>query len=169
MLKAMRRGYTVEYFRNLVNSIRQYIPNISLSTDIIIGFPGESDEQFEHTCSLLEDISFDVVHLAVYSPRIGTIAWRKYKDDVPVEVKKERFNKIEQLQENISGRMNAQYYGENVEVLVEGIKKGKWYGRSRNDKLTFFKDKRDCIGEILTVNVNKTSPWALQGEVRYNY
>jgi len=169
ILKVMRRGYTVEYFRNLVNSIRQYIPNISLSTDIIIGFPGESDEQFEHTCSLLEDIGFDVVHLAVYSPRIGTIAWRKYKDDVPVEVKKERFNRIEQLQENISGRMNALYYEKEVEVLVEGSKKGKWYGRSRNDKLTFFKDNRDCMGEIITVNINKTSPWALQGEVRYNY
>jgi len=168
ILKAMRRGYTVEYFRDLVNSIRQYIPNISLSTDIIVGFPGESDEQFEHTCSLLESIGFDMVHVAIYSPRPGTIASRKYEDDVPIEIKKERFSKIEQLQENIAGRKNSFYQGKNVEVLVEGRRRGKWYGRSRNDKLAFFKDNRDCMGELLTVKVNKTSPWALQGEVRYN-
>ena len=168
ILKAMRRGYTVEYFRDLVNSIRQYIPNISLSTDIIVGFPGESDEQFEHTCSLLESIGFDMVHVAIYSPRPGTIASRKYEDDIPIEIKKERFSKIEQLQENIAGRKNSFYQGKNVEVLVEGRRRGKWYGRSRNDKLAFFKDNRDCMGELLTVKVNKTSPWALQGEVRYN-
>ena len=168
ILKAMRRGYTVEYFRQLVDSIRQHIVNISLSTDIIVGFPGESDEQFEHTCSLIEDIGFDVVHLAVYSPRPGTIASRKYMDDVPIELKKERFTKLEKLQENIADSKNSFYQGENVEVLVEGRKKGKWYGRSRNDKLTFFNDNHDCIGKLITVKVNKTSPWALQGEVRYN-
>lgn len=168
ILEAMRRGYTVEYFRDLVDSIRRYIPNISLSTDIIVGFPGESDEQFEHTFSLLESVGFDVVHAAVYSPRPGTIAGRKYEDDVPREVKKARFSKIEQLQEKIAGEKNTFYQGKNVEVLVEGRKKGKWYGRSRNDKLTFFMDSQDCMGKLLTVKVNKTSPWALQGEVRYN-
>ncbi len=168
ILKAMRRGYTVEYFRELVNTIRQYIPQISLSTDIIVGFPGESDEQFEHTYSLLEDIAFDMVHVAVYSPRPGTLAWRKYKDDIPVEVKKKRFNKIEQLQEYIAGEKNSSYQGKIVKVLVEGKKKGKWYGRSRNDKLTFFEEESDCEGKILAVKVEKSSPWALQGKVRYN-
>ncbi len=168
ILTAMRRGYTVEYFRDLVDSIRQHIPDISLSTDIIVGFPGESDEQFEHTCSMLESIAFDMVHVAIYSPRPGTIASRKYEDDVPIEIKKKRFSKIEQLQEVIAGKKNSFYQGKNVEVLVEGRKKGKWYGRSRNDKLAFFEDNHDCVGKLLTVKVNKTSPWALQGEVRYN-
>jgi tRNA-2-methylthio-N6-dimethylallyladenosine synthase len=168
ILEAMRRGYTVEYFRDLIDSIRRHIPDISLSTDIVVGFPGESDEQFEHTFSLLENVGFDVVHAAVYSPRPGTIAARKYEDDVPAEVKKARFSKIERLQEKIAGRKNSLFQGKNVEVLVEGWRKGKWYGRSRNDKLTFFMDNQDCLGKLLTVKVNKTSPWALQGEVRYN-
>ena len=168
LLEAMKRGYTVEYFRGLVNVIRQYIPQISLSTDIIVGFPGESDEQFERTYTLLEDIAFDLVHVAVYSPRPGTLAWRKYKDDITMELKKKRFNEIERLQEGISARKNHYYQGKIVEVLVEGKKKGKWYGRSRNDKLTFFEEDEDCEGKILSVEVEKTSSWALQGKVRYN-
>jgi len=168
LLEAMRRGYTVEYFRRLVNVIRQYVPQISLSTDIIVGFPGESDEQFEHTYSLLEEIAFDMVHVAVYSPRPGTLAWRKYKDDITMELKKKRFNEIERLQEGIASRKNYYYQGKIVKVLVEGKKKGKWYGRSRNDKLTFFEDEENCEGKILAVEVEKTSSWALQGKVRYN-
>jgi tRNA-2-methylthio-N6-dimethylallyladenosine synthase len=168
ILEAMRRGYTVEYFRELVNTIRWHIPQISLSTDIIVGFPGESDEQFEHTYYLLEDIAFDMVHIAVYSPRPGTLAWRKYKNDIPMNIKKQRFNEIERLQKYIAGRKNASYQGKTVEVLVEGKKRGKWYGRSRNDKITFFEMEEDCEGKILEVEVEKTSPWALQGKVRYN-
>jgi tRNA-2-methylthio-N6-dimethylallyladenosine synthase len=168
ILEAMRRGYTVDYFRELVNTIRWHIPQISLSTDIIVGFPGESDEQFEHTYYLLEDIAFDMVHIAVYSPRPGTLAWRKYKNDIPMNIKKQRFNEIERLQKYIAGRKNASYQGKTVEVLVEGKKRGKWYGRSRNDKITFFEMEEDCEGKILEVEVEKTSPWALQGKVRYN-
>ncbi len=169
ILKAMRRGYTVEQFRELVRTIRHFIPQISLSTDIIVGFPGETEEQFEHTFSLLREMRFDVVHVAAYSPRPGTIACRKYEDNVPSEAKRERLNKIERLQENIAAEINSTYQGKTVEVLVEGKKKGKWYGRTRSDKLVFYEDNVDQLGQLVRVRIDKASPWALQGKIEYNY
>ncbi len=168
MLEIMRRGYTVEQYRSLVKNIRQHIPGISLSSDIIVGFPGETEQQFEHTFSLLEETRFDVVHIAAYSPRPGTIAWRKYEDTVPPEVKKSRVDRVEQLQAGIAGEINRAYQGRIVEVLVEGKKKGKWYGRARSDKLVFFADSADRFGQAVKVEIDKTSPWALQGEIQYN-
>jgi tRNA-2-methylthio-N6-dimethylallyladenosine synthase len=120
ILRAMRRGYTAEQYRGLVHAIRYNIPEISLSTDVVIGFPGETEEQFEDTFSLLEEMRFDVVHAAAYSPRPGTIAWRKYEDSVPPEVKKKRLNRIEELQAGIAGAINLQLQGKIVQVLVEG-------------------------------------------------
>ena len=168
ILKAMRRGYTVEQYRELVHSIRRHIPQISLSTDIIVGFPGETGEQFEHTFSLLEEMRFDVVHIAAYSPRPGTIAWRKYEDDVSPEIKKERFHRVEELQASIASVINLQLRGWTIEVLVEGKKKGKWYGRTRGDKLVFFEDDADWLGQLVKVKIDKTSPWALQGKIKIN-
>ena len=165
ILKAMRRGYTVEQYGKLIHAIRYHIPQISLSTDIIVGFPGETEEQFEHTYSLLEEMRFDVVHVAAYSPRPGTIAGRKYEDNVPPEVKRKRLNKVEQLQANIAAELNSAYRGKTVEVLVEGEKKGKWYGRTRSDKLVFFENKDDCTGQLVKIRIEKTSPWALQGKL----
>jgi len=165
ILRAMRRGYTVERYRELVHTVRHKVPQISLSTDIIVGFPGETEEQFEHTLSLLEEMKFDVVHIAAYSPRAGTIAWREYRDDVPLEFKKERLNKVETLQSGISSQINSQLQGRQMEVLVEGSKKGKWFGRTRSDKLVFFEDNANRFGQLVQVKIGKTSPWALQGEV----
>ena len=168
MLKVMRRGYTVEQFRELIHTIREYIPQVALSTDVIVGFPGETEEQFEHTFSLLEEMRFDVVHVAAYSTRPGTIAWRKYKDDVPPEVKKERLAAVERLQADVAFQINSAYQGKIVEVLVEGNKKGKWYGRTRSDKIAFLKSNDDCSGQLLKIRIKKTSAWSLQGEVEYN-
>jgi tRNA-2-methylthio-N6-dimethylallyladenosine synthase len=166
ILKAMRRGYTVERYRELVNVIRRRVPQISLSTDIIVGFPGETEEQFEHSLSLLKEMRFDVVHVAAYSPRPGTIAWQKYQDDVPVEVKKERLNKIEGLQTAIASEINSQLRGREVEVLVEGRKAGKWFGRTRSNKLVFFEDAGDWVGQLARIQIEKTSPWSLRGDVK---
>jgi tRNA-2-methylthio-N6-dimethylallyladenosine synthase len=165
ILRAMRRGYTVEQYRDLVYAVRRRIPQISLSTDVIVGFPGETKEQFENTLSLLEEMRFDVVHVAAYCPRPGTIAWREYEDDVAGEVKRERLSKVEQLQAAIAGERNARFRGKTVEVLVEGEKKGKWFGRTRGDKLVFFEDDIDRLGQIVGVEIGKTSPWALQGSI----
>ncbi len=166
ILKAMRRGYTVERYRELVHTIRRKIPQISLSTDIIVGFPGETEEQFEHSLSLLKEMRFDVIHVAAYSSRPGTIAWREYQDNIPVEVKKERLNKIEELQAAVASKINSQLQGRQVEVLVEGTKKEKWFGRTRSNKLVFFEDAGDWLGQLAIIQIEKTSPWSLRGEVK---
>ena len=168
ILRAMRRGYTVEQYRELVCAIRRRIPQASLSTDVIVGFPGETEEQFENTCSLLEEVRFDVVHVAAYCPRPGTIAWREYQDDIAREVKRERLAKVERLQAAIAGGINSQIRGKTVEVLVEGRKKGKWFGRSRSNKLVFFENENDLLGQLVRVRIEKTSPWALQGNMDYD-
>jgi len=166
ILRAMRRGYTVEQYRELVNTIRRKIPQISLSTDIIVGFPGETEEQFEHSLSLLKEMRVDVIHVAAYSPRPGTIAWREYQDNIPSEVKKERLNKIEEFQAAIASEINSQLQGKEVEVLVEGRKKGKWFGRTQSNKLVFFEDAGDWLGQLARIQIEKTSPWSLRGEVK---
>ena len=166
ILKVMRRGYTVEQYRELVHTIRRKVPQISLSTDIIVGFPGETEEQFEHSLSLLKEMRFDVIHVAAYSPRPGTIAWREYQDNIPSEVKRERFHKIEELQAAIASEINSQLQGRQVEVLVEGRKKGKWFGRTRSNKLVFFEDDGEWLGQLARIQIKKTSPWSLKGKVK---
>jgi tRNA-2-methylthio-N6-dimethylallyladenosine synthase len=165
ILRAMARGYTVEQYRELVRLIRGRISQISLSTDIIVGFPGETDDQFGRTLGLIEEMRFDVVHVAAYSPRPGTRAWREYRDDVPSELKKARLNKIEQLQASVAGEINARFQGNTVDVLVEGKKKGKWFGRTRGNKLVFFEHPGDWLGQIACVRIERTSPWSLAGQV----
>ena len=166
ILSAMRRGYTVEQYRELVHIIRRQVPEISLSTDMIVGFPGETEEQFERSLSLIEQMRFDVVHAAAYSPRPGTVAWREYQDDIPSEVKKKRLNRIEELQADMAGEINSRLQGKLVEVLVEGKKKGKWFGRTRSNKLVFFEDASGWPGQLAMVRIEKTSPWSLGGEVK---
>jgi tRNA-2-methylthio-N6-dimethylallyladenosine synthase len=165
ILKAMRRGYTVDDYRHLVAQIRRQIPGVALSTDVIVGFPSETEEQFQQTFDLLSQLRFDTVHVAAYTPRPGTIAARKFEDNVPPAEKKQRLDKIEQLQETIAAEINRQLLGKTVEVLVEGKKKDKWHGRTRTGKLVFFTDTNDCRGQLVTIKIDKTSPWSLQGKI----
>jgi len=165
ILGAMRRGYSAEQYRELVKRIRDAIPGVALSTDVIVGFPGESEEQFEKTFDMLQELRFDTVHAACYSPRPGTIAARKLDDNVPFEEKRRRREKIEALQESIASEINSQLLGKTVEILVEARKKGKWQGRTRTDKLVFFSDDGDHLGRLVKVKIEKTSPWALQGHL----
>jgi tRNA-2-methylthio-N6-dimethylallyladenosine synthase len=166
ILKAMRRGYSVKYYSELIERTRKSVPEIALSTDIIVGFPGETDEQFDQTVEVLKKIRFDAVHIAQYSPREGTLAFKEFKDDIPSEIKKQRFDRLETMQTQISGEINLPYQGKTVEVLVEGKKKGKWYGRTRSDKLVFFSAAGDHLGQLVDITINKTSPWALQGDIK---
>ncbi|MCL4459667.1 MAG: tRNA (N6-isopentenyl adenosine(37)-C2)-methylthiotransferase MiaB [Chloroflexi bacterium] len=167
ILRAMGRGYTVAMYRELVARIGEAIPGISLSTDVIVGFPTESEEEFQNTYNLLQELRFDVVHVAMYSPRPGTKA-AKMPDDVPKVVKKARLAAVEELQERIAAERNAALLGQVVEVLVEGREKGKWQGRTRTNKLVFFQDERDWLGQMAMVRVEKTSAWSLQGSVAVN-
>ncbi len=166
ILKAMRRGYTAEQYCQLVSIIRSNIREIALSTDVIVGFPGETEEQFNHTLDLIKKIRFDTVHIAVYSPRQGTIASREFENNVSSEIKEKRLEKIENVHTQIAGEINSNLCGEVLEVLVEGKKRGKWYGRSRSDKLVFFEENGDYLGQMVNVVINNTSPWALQGKIK---
>jgi tRNA-2-methylthio-N6-dimethylallyladenosine synthase len=167
ILKAMRRSYTIEDYKRLVNDIRSEIPDIGLVSDIIVGFPSETEEQFQQTVDLLTDLRFDTVHLAAYSPRPGTIAARELADDVPLSEKKRRLAVLEKLQENIVTEINAELKGKTVEILVEGKQKGKWYGRTGTDKLVFFSDDANHIGKLVNLRIELSSPWSLQGIVNY--
>jgi len=165
VLKLMRRGYTAAQYRQLVKRIRDAVPGVALSTDVIVGFPSETEAQFRETVNLLTDLRFDTVHVAAYSPRPGTSASRELEDDVPLTVKKERLNIIEHLQGKIAAEINEQLLGTTVEILVESRAKDKWQGRTRTDKLVFFRDSRDYLGKLANIRIEKTSPWSLQGTV----
>ena len=165
VLLSMRRGYNREEYIHLIERIRRTIPSVSLSTDVIVGFCGEAEEQFERTVELLRAVRFDKVHAAAYSTREGTIAWRKMEDDVPPEEKKRRLQTVEALQEQIATGINARLLGQIEEVLIDGQKNGKIQGRTRSDKLVFFADGEHRLGDIVKVRIEKTSPWSLQGTV----
>jgi tRNA-2-methylthio-N6-dimethylallyladenosine synthase len=162
ILKAMGRGYTTGQYRQLVDSIRQCIPDVALSTDVIVGFPDESNSQFKQTLNMLEDIRFDTVHVAAYSPRSGTSAAERFADNISRDIKKKRLNEVEDMQARIASDINSRLMGKTVEVLVEGKRGNKWYGRTRSNKLVFFESDDDCLGRLLDVTIVKTSPWTLQ-------
>ncbi|MDE2843062.1 MAG: tRNA (N6-isopentenyl adenosine(37)-C2)-methylthiotransferase MiaB [Chloroflexota bacterium] len=171
VLRNMRRPYTRDEYRDLVGRIRDTIPGVSMSTDIIVGFPGETEEQFGRTMDLVSELRFDKVHCAAYSTRPGTTAHRTMEDDVAAEVKDRRMKELDALQENILRETNAELVGQTVEVLVEGRKRGKWQGRTRTDKLVFLTEddesgcSSDLAGQLVQVGIEHASPWALQGKV----
>ena len=178
VLRRMRRPYTRDDYRELVGRIRDTIPGVSLSTDVIVGFPGETEEQYRQTLALVEELRFDKVHCAAYSPRPGTTAHRTMPDDVPHEEKQWRMKELDGLQESILRETNAALVGQTLQVLVEGRKRGKWQGRTRTDKLVFFPGADgddgsataahcpdyDYLGQLVDVKIGQASPWALQGQ-----
>ncbi len=164
VLGRMRRGYSTADYRALVESIRHRLPGVALSTDVIVGFPGETEAQFENTRKLLEKLRLDAVHLAAYSPRPGTEAADKFTDDVPRAEKARRLATLEAQQSKIASEINGKYVGTTVEVLVEGEYKGKWRGRERHGKLVFFKGKFGLKGQLVTIKIKSAGPWSLQGE-----
>ncbi len=145
VLERMRRGYTVAEYRQKLELLRRLMPEAAVSTDVIVGFCGETEAEFRRTYDLLAELRFDKVHVAAYSPRPGTIAWRRLPDDVPQEVKRERLQAVEELQARIAGEINSALLGRTVEVLVEEEKGGKLGGparplggRTRSGKLVHF-------------------------------
>jgi tRNA-2-methylthio-N6-dimethylallyladenosine synthase len=163
VLARMKRGYSSQDYRRLVERIRRTIPGVSIGTDIIVGFPGETREQFQATYDLLADLELDVVHLARYSPRPNTVAQRRMPDDVPEEEKMERFRQIEELQEGISLKIHQSLIDEEVEVLVEEKHRGSWKGRTRTNKLVFFEDEANWRGKLAKVRLHRAGSWSLNG------
>lgn len=166
VLANMKRGYTRDDYRRLVAHIRGVIPGAAVHTDIIVGFPGETAAQFQRTYDLLAELRLDKAHLAMYSPRPGTISERRMVDDVPPEEKKRRWDALDQLQEQVVGEINGRSLGEVMEVLVEERhKKGRWRGRTRTNKLVFFADDGEWRGRLARVRITWAGPWSMIGEV----
>jgi tRNA-2-methylthio-N6-dimethylallyladenosine synthase len=163
VLRRMRRTYTVEHYRERIAYIRDSIPGVTLATDIIVGFPGESDSQFENTLLLLNDLEFDKVHVAMYSPRPGTLSAR-WEDDIPAEVKHARHQAVERIQERVSAEKLRRRIGETIEVLVDGHQRGRWRGRTRGNTLVFFDSPGEWIGQIVNVRITEAMTWYLLGE-----
>jgi tRNA-2-methylthio-N6-dimethylallyladenosine synthase len=165
VLENMKRGYTAEQYRRLIANIRARIPDVAINTDIIVGFPGETHEQFMQTYRLLEELRLDKVHLARYSPRPNTVSARRMVDDVTDEEKKQRHEMLDELQARVVAEINSRYLGQRVQVLVEDLHKGKWRGRTPQNKLVFFEAEGDWRGKTADVEVTWTGPWSMQGRL----
>jgi len=165
ILLAMRRGYTNQNYRDLVARIRSRIPGVSIGTDIIVGFPGESEAAFEQTYRLLEDLKLDVAHLARYSPRPNTYSAKFLTDDVPADEKMRRFRALEDLQKEVVGEINQKFLSQTQPVLFEGKSKDRWRGRTPTNRLVFVESSEDLIGQIRDVRISWAGPWSLLGDL----
>jgi tRNA-2-methylthio-N6-dimethylallyladenosine synthase len=177
-LLRMKRGYTIDEYRHRIDRLRALWPGVSLSTDIIVGFSGETDQEFQHTLDLLEEIRFDVVHVAAYSVRPGTVAAR-WEDDIPLDEKKRRLHVVEEVQAGIALELNQQFIGKIEEILVEDMNnthgRQQWKGRNRTNKWVFFpqpgaeahEDGRGPRiikpGDLVKVRIERVTSWSLQG------
>ena len=166
VLRNMKRGYTQADYRALIARIRDRIPEVAINTDVIVGFPGETDAQFEETLNLLADLRLDKVHIAKYSPRPQTVSDRTMIDDVPEAEKERRRKALDDQQAVISAALNSRFLGRTVQVLVEDQHRGKWRGRTPHNKLVFFDDVgRDRRGQLVDVEITWTGPWSMQGRL----
>lgn len=165
VLERMRRGYIREEFLEKVSMIRSHISDISIGTDIIVGFPGETKEEFEETLKLLEEVRFDNLYSFKYSPRKGTFASRM-KDDVPKEVKIERLIKVQNLQKRIQMEKNRSFVGRIIKVLVTGKSRKDssiYAGRDEGNRVVNFQASKNLIGEFVHVFINEATPHSLKG------
>lgn len=162
VLESMRRGYTkAEYLAKLAE-VRALMPAAGITTDIIVGYPGEMEADFAETLELLEACRFDKVHVAAYSPRPGTIAWRTMADDVPAAVKAERLHRVEELEHRISQELNNRYVGTVQRILVEGMRGDQPFGRTRSGKLVHL-DTPARTGAMVDVRIQHAGPFSLRG------
>ncbi|HET7467844.1 MAG TPA: MiaB/RimO family radical SAM methylthiotransferase [Candidatus Dormibacteraeota bacterium] len=163
ILKRMARGYQTRHYRAIIDRARDLMPDIGLATDVIVGFPGETEEAFRNTRRLLEEIEFDVVHLAMYSPRPGTYAAGKMPDDVPDPEKLRRLNDLLALQKQIAARKTARWVGREVEVLVEGRDElGRPFGRIRQGKRAIVLGRAEP-GTLVNIRVAQATAGQLMG------
>ncbi|SHH33340.1 tRNA (N6-isopentenyl adenosine(37)-C2)-methylthiotransferase MiaB [Thermosipho atlanticus] len=166
ILKKMNRRYTIEEYIDLVREIRKIVPDASISSDIIVGFPDETEEDFEATVKLVKEIEFERLNLAIYSPREGTIAWKYFKDNIPRIIKTRRMAYLLNLQKEINRKLNERYLEKEVEVIVESeSKNGFFFGRDIRNKIIAFNATPELIGKKVLVKVNKITAGPLYGEI----
>jgi tRNA-2-methylthio-N6-dimethylallyladenosine synthase len=167
VLKIMARKYTREQYLELVRKVKAAIPEATFTTDIIVGYPNETEEQFEETMSLYREVGFESAYTFIYSPREGTPA-AKMVDNVPMEVKKERLQRLNALVNELSAEAMKKYQDQVVEVLVEGESKNNpdiLAGYTRKNKLVNFKGPKTAIGKLVKVKVTDAKTWSLNGEM----
>ncbi len=164
ILRAMRRGYTAEAYLKKIESLRCHVPDISLSTDVIVGFPGETDEDFQATARLMQGVRYDYAYLFKYSPRPGTDAAAR-EDDVPQEVKEERHRILLALQGRMSEERHQGFVGRTVEILVEerGRFEGQWFGRTRGNHGTIVESPEDLLGLTVQATITRGTAHTLFG------
>lgn len=168
VLKEMNRHYTREDYLEIVRKLREVDPDIAISTDIIVGFPGETEEEFEETLTLCEEVRYDSAFTFLYSVRKGTPA-EKFENQIPEEIKHERFNRLVDVINRISAEKNAEYVGRIEKVLVDGPSKNnsKTYGgRTESFKLVNFRGTPDVIGQVIDVLITGANTFSLEGEVK---
>jgi len=167
ILKAMSRGYTHEKYRRIINTIRQYMPDASISADAIVGFPGETEQQFENTLQLVEDIGFDLLNTAAYSPRPGTPA-ALWDNQLSEEVKNDRLQRLNHLVSTKAAQASQRYFGRIEEVLVEDQNSKaptQVMGRTRGNRLTFFTgDIKELKGKLVSVKITEIRAFSVTGE-----
>ncbi len=164
ILKAMNRPYTVEEYKEIINSVKKTVPGIVLSTDIIVGFPGETESNFRNTVKLFMEVEFEMAYISCYSPRPGTVA-EKIKDNISLEEKKRREKVLTELLKEITLSKNEKYKGEEVDVLVLKSKKNLLMGKTRGYKSVTFEGPQKLVGNFAKVKITKVSPWGLKGKL----
>ncbi|HKL37735.1 MAG TPA: radical SAM protein, partial [Bacteroidales bacterium] len=167
ILQAMNRGYTRAWYLNRIEAIRHYLPDAAITTDIMTGFSGETEEDHQQTLSLMEKAEYDFAYMFKYSERPGTKAARRMKDDVPEDVKKRRLNEIIQLQNTLSAKNKERAAGHSYTVLVEGISKKsahEYHGRNSQNQVVVFPKEDARPGDFVKVYVHKATPATLIGK-----
>ncbi len=168
-LKRMLRPYTVEEYKKIIDKIKQSIPDVAITTDCIVGFCGETDEEFQQTVDLFKYVEYDMAYIAQYSPRPGTKAAKEMQDDVPQNIKKERENILTDVLKNTATEKNKKYLNKKTKVLVDSSKEedGKYFcmGKTGSFKSVKFYSDRDMTGEFVDVKITETKAWGLYGEI----
>ena len=167
ILKTMNRVYTKEEYLNLVQKMKEKIPNVKFSTDIIVGFPGEKEEDFENTLDVVRKVKFEQIFMFIYSRRVGTPA-DKMENQVPEEIKHKRFDKLKKLYEEILAENNKEYIGTTQNILVEGYSKTNsefLTGRTDTNKVVIFKGDSKLIGRFIQIKIISEHMWYLKGEI----
>jgi len=164
VLKSMNRHYTVKEYKNKIKALRKKIPGICLSTDIIVGFPGETKIQFENTARLVDDIKYDMVYINKYSKRAGTAA-AKLKDNVSVEEKKRRERALNEVLKKTALEKNKKFVGKETTVLIDSNKENIWYGKSEHYKTVQIKSDKNLLGKFIKVKITEALIWSLRGRL----
>lgn len=164
VLKNMNRKYTKEHYLNLIKKIRNKIPRVAISTDTIVGFPGETKKQFKDSVDVYKEVGYDMAYIAQYSPRTGTVSFNM-RDNVKKEEKIRRDKELNKILEKTALKNNKNYIDRTVDVLVENEKKGYLLGRTRTFKLVRFKGSKKLLGNFVKIKIFSVTPWAMEGVV----